>query len=67
MRRKRIPAPLRKGYEELTAFHLARATAELETAREHAARAGIPSLVFDRMIKQQYLLRNDANRSLELH
>jgi hypothetical protein len=64
---KRLPAAERKGHEELASFYLARATEELDKAREHALLAGIPAKTFDAMINQQYARRNDPNRSLEIH
>lgn len=63
----RLPPAERKGHEELASFYLARATEELEKARAHALVAGIPPKTFDRMINEQYALRNDPSRSLEIH
>ena len=67
MKRRLSPLAEWKGQQELVALHLARATEELEIARAHAFMANIPPRVFDGMIRQQYALRNDPNRSLEVH
>jgi hypothetical protein len=65
--KRSLPSDERQGHEALVVLHLARATEELEQARAHALLAGIQPRAFDRMIRQQYELRNDPARSLEVH